>query len=1109
MRSTRPTPLIATLTSGVMCFAALAQPTPLPSTPAPASSGLPVPAPIPTPPAKLKPELFSSLSARSIGPALLSGRISDLAVNPTKRAEWYVAVASGGVWKSTNGGLTFSSIFDANTHSVGCVTIDPNNPATVWVGSGENNSQRSVSAGDGVYVSRDGGKSFTNLGLKNSAHIGMIRVDPRDSNVVYVAAMGPLWSDGGERGLYKTSDGGRSWTRVLNVSEKTGINEVHLDPRNPDTLYAAAYQRRRHVWTLINGGPESTIYKSTDAGQTWRVISSGLPGEDKGRFGLAISPANPDILYAIVDAAEGKGGVYRSRDRGESWERRCGYGTSSPQYYNELFADPKDPDRVYAIDTFLQVSDDGGASFHHVPEGDKHVDNHVVYINPADTDHLIVGCDGGIYESFDRGGAWRHAQNLPVMQFYRVATDNALPFYNVYGGTQDNNTIGGPSRTTDRAGITNEDWFVTTGGDGFETVVDPTDPNTVYSESQDGGLVRFDRKSGEEISIKPQEKPGDKPFVFNWDAPLTLSPHKHTRLYFAGNFLFRSDDRGDSWTRISEDLTRGIDRNALKVMGVIQKPEAVSKHLSTSIYGNAVALSESPLVEGLIYVGTDDGLLHVTPDAGNTWRKLENFPNVPTMTYVSAVAASNHSKESLFIAFDNHKMGDPKPYLLRSDDRGETWRSIVGNLPERDTVLSFAEDHVNPKLLFCGTERGCYFTLDSGETWTKVSGLPVVPVRDLEIQKRENDLVMATFGRGFYILDDFTPLRAATAEMFDKPATIFPVKPARAYVERSRLGGTRGRGWAGASHWSVSNPPGGAVFTYHIKDKPTSRAERRAEAQKKEGWAYPTLDEFRAEDRESEPRVILTIRDSSGSTVRRLDVPRESGLHRVSWDLRLPETDPASFGRGEKAPWDVETGGVLALPGKYTASLSQVVNAAQIDLAAPVEFEIIDLASGTFAATGEARAAKFAFENKAAELFRAATGATRVVGEINHRLTLLRRAIDSTPALGADAISQHEALRQRTIALSAELSGDPTPGKRSVAATPSVLDRVYVALATSRETTSPPTGTQREQYDFAAQTFERSLADLRTLTTDVQTLESTVEKAGGPWTPGRFPEWKK
>lgn len=428
-------------------------------------------------------DVINALKLRSVGPALMSGRIGDLAVDPTNHSRFFVAVASGGVWLTTDAGVTFKPVFDGEgSYSIGCVTIDPAHPQVVWVGTGENNSQRSVSWGDGVYKSVDGGLSWSNVGLRTSEHIGKIVIDPRDSNTVYVAAQGPLWRPGGERGLYKTTDGGATWEKILDISENTGVNEVHLDPRNPDTLYASAYQRRRHVWTLINGGPESALYKSTDAGKTWRKIEKGLPGGDKGRIGLAISPADPDVIYAIVEAAEGNGGVYRSTDCGESWDKRSSYMSSSPQYYNELVPDPKSVDRVYALDTYLQVSNDGGATWTRVPNDNRHVDDHALWINPDNTDHLRVGCDGGLYESWNRGHTWRYAPNLPVTQFYKLAVDNSEPFYYIYGGTQDNNTLGGPSRSTDRVGITNDDWFVVVGGDGFEPQIDPTDPHIVYGQ---------------------------------------------------------------------------------------------------------------------------------------------------------------------------------------------------------------------------------------------------------------------------------------------------------------------------------------------------------------------------------------------------------------------------------------------------------------------------------------------------------------------------------------------------------------------------------------------------------------------------------------------------
>ncbi len=1055
---------------------------------------------------------FSGLKWRSIGPALLSGRICDFAVDPNHRSHYFAATCSGGVWKTDNAGVTYEPVFDKeSSYSVGCITMDPNNANVVWVGSGENNSQRSVSFGDGVYRSRDGGKNWENVGLKDSEHIGMIVVDPRDSNVVYVAAQGPLWRSGGDRGLYKTTDGGKTWERILHISDDTGINEVHMDPRNHDVLYASSYQRRRHVWTLINGGPESDIYKSTDAGKTWRKLTSGLPKVDKGRIGMCISPADPDVVYAIVEAANDKGGFFRSTDRGETWKKRFKYNTSSAQYYNEIVCDPHDVDRVYVLDTFMNVTENGGKSFKRMPNKNRHVDDHALWIDPDHTDYLLVGCDGGIYESFDRGENWDFKDNLPITQYYRVSVDNSEPFYYVYGGTQDNNSQGGPSRTKSPGGIANEDWFITVGGDGYESRIDPEDPNTVYAQWQYGGLIRHDRKSGEIVDIKPREKAGDKPYRWNWDTPLIISPHSHTRLYFAANRLFRSNDRGNSWETISGDLTRQLDRDTMKIMGKVQSVDAVAKNRSTSIYGNAVALDESPLVEGLIYVGTDDGVISITEDDGQTWRTVELFPGVPDLAYVSCLTASMHDDDTVFATFDNHKMGDFKPYILKSTDRGRTWKSIIGDLKSPEIVYTVKEDHVEPSLLFVGTEFGLFFTRDSGEHWIKLdSGLPKIAVRDIDIQRRENDLALATFGRGFYILDDYTPLRHTNADVLDKEAYVFPVKTALRYVQTSRLGGRTGKGSQGDSFYTAPNPPFGAVITYYLKDKIKTRKQRRHEAEKKAYKAgntptYPTFDELRAEDEEKEPAVWLIVRDDAGNVLKRVKGSRDKGMHRAAWDLRYPSPMPTRIGSGKKLPpWARKPTGPLALPGQYTVTLAQQVDDVITELTEPISFEVVPLELATFAAKD--REAAMSFNRKAGHLLRAVQGAIKASKEYSTRLAHIRKAVLDTPDADPALLTQAHHLKQRLNKLLTDLQGDRTLGKHQQPVPPSIAEQSGIAI--DWHVTSAPTQTQQDSYHQAGEAFTKVLEGLRSLRDDLSDLEEKLEAAGGPWTPGRLPNWE-
>jgi photosystem II stability/assembly factor-like uncharacterized protein len=1053
---------------------------------------------------------FSGLQFRLIGPAVASGRVIAFAVNPKNHAEYYVGVASGGVWKTTNSGTTWSPVFDGEgSYSIGWVTLDPNDPSVVWVGTGESNSQRSVAYGDGIYRSDDGGKSWKNLGLKKSEHIGRIVIDPRDSKVVYVAAEGPLWGPGGDRGLYKTTDGGKTWKAVLTISENTGVADVAMDPSNPDILYASAYQRRRHVFTMIDGGPESAIYKSTDAGATWNKLKSGLPTEDMGRIGLAVSPVDPNVVYATIEAANAKGGIFRSADKGATWERRNEFDEGA-MYYARVFPDPKNVDRIYIMSVFLRASDDGGKTLRKINEVNHHIDNHAMWIDPDNTKHCLVGSDGGVAETFDGFTSWQFKANLPTVQFYDVTVDNALPFYNVCGGTQDNFSWCGPSRTKNVNGIMNSDWYVTTGGDGFRSQGDPEDPNTVYSESQYGVLVRYDKPTGQELVIQPTEGKGEPPLRWNWDSPIIISSYSHTRLYFAANKLFRSDDRGSTWKAISPDLTRQIDRNNLPVMGKVWGPDAVAKNQSTSFYGNIVSLAESPKKENLIYVGTDDGLIQNTADGGATWTKYEKFPGVPEMTYVSRLAASHHDANTVYAAFDYHKNEDFKPYLLKSIDMGKTWNSIAGDLPENGPVLAFAEDPVSPSLLFAGTEFGVFFTVDGGKKWVRLKGgLPTIAVRDTVIQTRENDLVLATFGRGFYVLDDITPLRQLKPETLQQAATLFPVKDALLYIERHPLGGPK-KAFEGDALYTADNPPFGATFTYYLKEKLKTKKEARQEAEKEavkkgETLPYPSHDQLRAEAEEPKPEVYLMVYDESGAPIRRIEAAVAEGFHRVAWDLRYfapSETEQEHPGE-EFLPATAQ--GPLVMSGKYTARLFKRVNGMVAELGGAQAFTVI--ADGTSGLSPSDRTAQEDFNRKVARLYRAVSGAVNSANDVQTRLKAIRKALQDTPS--AEPLSAAaDSIEQRSNDILRVLRGDTVLAARNENVPTSINERVTNIMEGERFALTRPTQTHLDAYTVAADEFAQQLTKLRTLIqVDLAKLEKDMEAAGAPWTPGRVPEW--
>lgn len=1052
---------------------------------------------------------LSGLKFRNIGPALTSGRISDFAVNPDDPREYYVATSSGGVWKTVNAGTTFKPIFDGQgSYSIGVVTMEPNNHNVIWVGTGENNGQRSVAYGDGVYKSIDGGSSWQHMGLKDSEHIGSIVVDPRNSDVVYVAAIGPLWSAGGDRGVYKTTDGGENWERILEIDEHTGINEIVMDPRDPDVLYASALQRRRHVFTYIGGGPGSGLYKTTDGGENWKKINKGLPTVDLGRIGLAISPADPEVIYAIVEAAQGKGGFYRSTNRGASWERRGGHSTSG-NYYQEIIADPKDPDVVYSMDTWFSVSTDGGKSFRVVGEDTKHVDNHAMWIDPDNTEHWLLGCDGGIYETWDAAKTWHFKPNLPVTQFYKVAVDNSEPFYFVYGGTQDNFSLGGPSRVTTDHGIVNSDWFITHGGDGFESQIDPKNPNIVYAQSQYGVLVRYDKASGEEVGIQPKERKGEDSYRWNWDAPLAVSHHVDGRLYFAANKLFRSDDRGNSWEVLGDDLTRQVNRNELEVMGRVWGIDAVAKNGSTSPYGTIVAFCESPLDEDLLYVGTDDGLIQVTEDGGQNWRTVDvnGIAGAPERTYVNNVYASQHDENVVYAAFNHHKYGDFKPYVFKSMDKGRTWTKISGNLPERGSVYAIEEDHVDPDLIFVGTEFSAFFSNDGGQYWKKLgAGLPTIAVRDMAIQRRENDLVLATFGRGFFVLDDYSALRALDAETLDKEAELFAVRDPWQF-EKSVPLGLPGKSFQGDSYYSAENLGPVAMFTYYLKEgmktKQDERREKESEA-KKEGKdnAYPSYEALKAEREEVDPQLVFTVEDAAGNVVRQWTQSPAKGLHRIKWDLRYAPTDPIDFSTPPfYNPFAGREQGALVRPGTYAVTLSKQVAGLITKVAGPVSFEVKRLGNTTLPARDVA--AKTEFQRDVAELARKFSSATSKLGEFGTEVRYIKEAIKRVEDPMEDLLPEVLALEDELRDIREELYGDPVANTLDIDTPPSIASRVGSLAYEQANSTAAPTETHRDIYEIAEEELAPVLEDMKGVESRLARLQEKLEEMGAPYTPGR------
>ncbi len=1036
---------------------------------------------------------FKGLKLRNVGPAFTSGRIADIAIHPDNDNVWYVAVGSGGVWKTENAGTTWNPIFDDQpVYSTGCITLDPSNPHTVWLGTGENVGGRHVGFGDGIYKSPDGGKTWKNMGLKKSEHISKIIIHPDNSNVIWVAVQGPLWSKGGERGLYKTTDGGKTWKKTLGDSEWTGVTDLIIDPRNPDWLYAATWQRHRTVAAYLGGGPNSGIHRSTDGGVTWEKLKTGLPAGNMGKIGLAISPQQPDILYAAIELNRTKGAVYRSSNRGASWEKRSDAvsGATGPHYYQELYACPHNFDRLYLMDVRIQISDDGGKNFKRLNESLKHSDNHAIAFRADDPDYLLVGSDGGLYESMDGAKNWRFFNNMPITQYYKVAVDDAAPFYNIFGGTQDNGSHGGPSRTDNQHGIRNADWYKTLGADGHQSAVEPGNPNIGYAESQRGGMHRIDRITGEQVFIQPQAGAGEGFERFNWDAPIIASPHDPKTIYFASYRVWKSNDRGDSWTAISGDLTRGqSDRARLPIMGKTQAGWDNAWDLGAmSDYSTITSLAASPVKKGLVYAGTDDGIIQVSENDGQNWKKIEvgNISGVPSTAFINDIKADLYDANTVYAAMDNHKYGDFKPYLVKSTDMGRTWKSISGNIPDKTLIWRMVQDHVQPNLLFAATEFGIYFTVNGGGKWLKLNGSPTISFRDLTIQRRENDLVGASFGRSFFILDDYTPLRAINSAKLNETAVLFQPKKTYHYIPKSIIGSY------GAQEYIAPNPDFGATFTYYLKDGLGKKGSEKAKDD------FPSWEELDAKTRATKPEVWLTVKDADGQVIRQIKGKTGKGMHRTTWDLRHASKNLVRLKQSGNRR---NRGGFMAVPGTYSVTLSQKVDGVITQLVEPKTFEVVPLREGALPSQSPEAISLFRQEMEyiMSEISATSLALSNSIDKVNAMEKSLYSASGDVSKLSGDIHAAIMALNKLDLAM----NGNKAKGEVGERGAPTIRSRMFVGFRGLR-TSYGPTPTHRASIKTARAELEDLKMNLfEIMDKTMPKLEQDLRAVGAPMLEGQ------
>ena len=1004
---------------------------------------------------KLDETFLKNLQFRSIGPAIMGGRIDDIAVVESNPSIYYVGAATGGVWKTVNNGTTFEPIFDTQSNtSIGDIAIAPSDPNIIWVGTGEANNRQSSSWGDGIYRSLDGGKTWTNMGLRDTKHIGRVVVDSRDPNIVYVAALGHLWGPNKERGVFKTTDGGKTWSNVLFVNEDTGVIDLAIDPQSPMTLYAAAYQRRRTPWGFNGGGPGSAIYRTVDGGANWTKLTKGLPEGTTGRIGLDVYRGNPNTVYALVENA--KGGVFRSDDRGDNW-RKVSELDSRPMYYSQIRIDPNNDQRVWQLAANMYNSEDGGKTWVSNIVQRIHGDFHALWIDPANSNHVLAGSDGGLHASYDRGRTWDFINTIPLGQFYEVSMDNQKPFW-VYGGLQDNGSWSGPSGTLNQEGITNDDWYRTGGGDGFYSVVDPTDPTVVYVESQNGSMSRLEMKTGERKSIKPESRPGEKRYRFDWNSPIVISPFNNQTIYFEGNRVFKSTDRGNTWTW-SDDLTKDQDREKLPIMGALPDKNMLSRHDGQETFGQIVTFAESPIKEGLLYAGTDDGNLQISRDGNRTWKNITaNIPGVPKNTYVSRIVPSRYAEGTAYLTLDGHRADDYSTYVFVTNDFGQSWKSIKSNLPAGVTARVIREHPRNQNLLFLGTEFGAYVSFDRGARWTRLQGnLPMVRVDDIQIHPRDNAMVLATHGRSIWVLDDLSPLERAADSVLASDIHLFDV----ALATHFRLYGRKGN--IGHKWFTAPNPPYGAVINYYLKDKPKDD-------------------------------VKITITNSAGTVVRELKGPKEAGLSRVVWDLRLnsPAPPPEGAGEGGGGGFFGQSRGPRVQPGTYTIKIVAGDKTANGTVAVQEDprIQIVEADRGKL---NDAIARVYALQ-------KSADAARKTMRSLNTQITALQTSLKDNPEVSKQTNDSIQKLADQLNQIQKKLVAPPDTGGAGPALPdePRPLLSQINGLAGGLDSyTAAPTADEMVRIDDLAKQLNDLIAELnKFVETDVANLNKQLREGG-------------